>query len=236
MPRRVVAFALFALALPYFAGAQDESCQHRTVPVAFRDAQNLPIRDLSSADLEPKLHGKPVKILSLSADTRPHRLVLILDASGSMGGLELGAPRWKLAVLLARHFFEANLQKSPIALIIFNNQVTEAIDFTSGNSVVAARLRQIGLDSKYMKANIKGKTALRDAILQGLRLLDHPTSADAVYVLTDGGDNASSHSLADVVQHLQASSVRLFAVYLHENASYRNQTPEEVIPLKSSRK
>jgi Mg-chelatase subunit ChlD len=207
--------------------AQQQACQRRILPIAFRDSQNLPIQNISPADLDAKVHGKPVKILSLLADMRPHRLVLILDASGSMGAAERGAPRWKLAVTLARHFFAVNRQESPIALIIFNDQVTDAIDFTSGNSAVADKLQQIGLDSQYMKANVKGKTALRDAILQGLRLLDHPTSADAVYVLSDGGDNTSTHSVPDVNQRLAATSVRLFAVFLEEGRLSRSRPPEE---------
>ena len=49
----------------------------RKVPVSFRDAQNLPLQNISVTDLEAKLHGKPVKILSLAPDPRPHRIVLL---------------------------------------------------------------------------------------------------------------------------------------------------------------
>lgn len=61
------------------------SCTIRKLPVSFRHSQNFPLQNVSPADLEAKVHGKPVKILSLVPDPRPHRLVLILDASGSMG-------------------------------------------------------------------------------------------------------------------------------------------------------
>lgn len=210
------------------AAAQEFSCEHRTVPVSFRDAQNLPILGVTIADLEAKAHGKPLKILSLAPDVRPHRLVLILDTSGSIAGLTTDASLWNLEFSLARHFFEMNRQRSQIALLFFNDKVNEVIDFSERNSAVADKLQQVGEDHDYWKKHIKGRTALRDAILQGVQLLDHPTSADAVYVLTDGGDNASAHSTSDLLRRLAVNPVRIFAVLLYRSAGYRSRAPEEV--------
>ena len=97
-----------------------------------------------------------------------------------------------------------------------------------GNSAVGEKLQQIANDHNYLKTNVKGRTALHDAILQGLQLLDHPSSADALYVLSDGGDNASKHSTAEVKQGLAVTSVRLFAVLLHPESGVRNRAPEEL--------
>ena len=228
VPRRLPALAALSLAISFSALAQEKACQHRILPVALRDSQNLPVPNISPADLDAKVHGKSVKILSLAPDSRPHRLVLILDASGSMGSIDGEPPRWKLAFVLARHFFERNSQKSQIALIVFNDQVNEVVDFTPENSAIAAKLQQMARDHDYAKANVKGKTALRDAILQGLQLLDHPNSADALYVLTDGGDNASTHSAADLTRRLGVTSVRVFAVLLQGGLRNHSWTPEEV--------
>lgn len=210
------------------AGAQELDCQRRILPVALRDTQNLPIQNISASDLEAKVHGKPVKILSLALDPRPHRLVLILDTSGSMGSMAGETPLWSLGFALALHFFEANRQRSQIALVIFNTQVNEVVDFAQGNSAVGDKLHQIAKDRDYIKTNVKGTTALRDAIWQGLQLLDHPSSADALYVLSDGGDNASRRSVADVTQRFAVTSVRLFVVLLRQEVGYRSRTPEEL--------
>jgi hypothetical protein len=223
-----VRFSIFTLCTTAIA-AQDSSCLRRTLPVALRDEQNLPIQNISVADLQARVHGKPVKILSLAPDPRPHRLVLILDASGSMGSTQGEPPLFALEFALARHFFEANRQRSQIALLIFNNGVTEAVDFAQGNSAVGDKLQHISGDHNYVKTNIKGRTALRDAIFAGLLLLEHPSSADSLYVITDGGDNASKHSAADVRQRLAVTSVRLFAVLLRKEVGYRNLTPEEML-------
>src|SRR6266436_1172143 len=128
------------------AATQEFSCQHRTVPVSFRDAQNLPILQVTVADLEAKAHGKPLKILSLAPDVRPHRLVLILDTSGSIGASTADAPLWNLELPLALHFFEMNRQRSQIALLFFNDKVNEVIDFSERNSAVADKLWQLGED------------------------------------------------------------------------------------------
>jgi len=68
------------------------------------------------------------------------------------------------------------------------------VDFVKGNSVVGEKLSRIAEDRGYIKSRVNGRTALRDAILLGIQLLNHPSSADAVYVLTDGGDNLSRQS------------------------------------------
>jgi hypothetical protein len=58
-------------------------------------------------------------------------------------------------------------------------------------------------------------------------LLDHPSSADAIYVLTDGGDNASHQSASELERRLAVSSVRLFAVLLVRQEGFGHRTPEE---------
>lgn len=210
------------------AHPQEAPCTSRKLPVSFRDAQNLPLQNISVRDLEAKIHGKPIKIVSLSPDPRSHRVVLLLDASGSMGSTTGESPLFALGLGLARHFFEVNRQGAHIALLIFNKKVIETLDFTRGNSAVGDRRQQITSDHDYLKANVKGTTGPRDAILEGLQLLDHPSSADALYLLTDGGDNASKRSAADVTKRLALTSARLFVVLLRQEQGYRNRTPEEL--------
>jgi len=209
-------------------GAQDLPCSRRVLPVALRDRESLPIQNFSVVDLEARVHGKPIKILSLAPDPRPHRLVLVLDASGSMGSTAEETPLFALEFPLAQHFYEVNRQRSQIALLIFNKHITETVDFAQGNAAVGDKLKQISSDHYYPKTSVKGTTALYDTMLAGLDLLAHPSSADSLYVLTDAGDNASKHSAADVTQRLAVTRVRLFAVLLRKVIGYRNRTPEEV--------
>jgi hypothetical protein len=145
-----------------------------------------------------------------------------------MGKIEGEPALWNLELSLALHFFETNRQKARIAMLFFGDEVHDLIDFAQGNAAVGEKLRQVTEDRKYVKTQIKGRTALRDAIFQGIQLLDHPSSADAVYVLTDGGDNASHQSASELDRRLAVTSVRLFAVLLYQERSNRSRTPEEL--------
>ncbi len=222
----LAAFLLWNIA----AVSQEPPCTTRKLPVSFRDAQNLPLENVSVTDLEAKMHGKPMKIVSLTADSRPHRIVLVLDISASMGNIEVGTALWNLELTLARHFFDINRQRTQIALLFFNNRVTGVIDFAQGNSAVGEKLRHVAADHDYIKTHIKGHTALRDAIFQAIQMLDHPCSADAVYVMTDGVDNASHKSADELDRRLAVTSMRLFAILLQNKLRFQgpNSTPEEL--------
>ncbi len=63
----VIRFSILALCTTPLA-AQDPSCVRRTLPVALRGEQNLPIQNVSVADLQARVHGKPVGILPLEGN------------------------------------------------------------------------------------------------------------------------------------------------------------------------
>src|SRR5712664_4380893 len=98
--RSVVSMLALALFAPG-ARPQEVDCQRRVLPAALRDKLNLPIQSVSPSDFEAKVHGKPVKILSLAPDPRPHRLVLIMDTSGSMGSISGESSPVALEIALA---------------------------------------------------------------------------------------------------------------------------------------
>ncbi|HKV26627.1 MAG TPA: vWA domain-containing protein [Candidatus Acidoferrum sp.] len=228
--RRSVLGLLGLTVIAFFVRANDAQelpCTSRKMAVSFRDGQNLPLGNVSVADLEAKLHGKQVKLVSLAPDSRPHRIVLVIDNSGSMATEEGDPALWPLGISLATHFFQENRERAQIAILFFNSQVTDEVHFAQGNPAVGEKLQQVAQDPHYERSHIRGKTALRDAIFQATLLLDHPTSADAIYVLTDGGDNASHESAAELDRRLAVTSVRVFAVLLYRGPPYRDRTPEE---------
>jgi hypothetical protein len=135
-------------------------------------------------------------------------------------------PPWILELSLAHEFYETNRQASQIALVLFHEKNNEVIDFLEGNSAVGNKLEQLAQDHQYVKAHLKGKTTLRDAIFQGVQLLDRPTSADAILVFTDGEDSASHLTVAELNQRVALSSVRVFGILIRHVPGYQSRTPE----------
>lgn len=214
-----------------FVSAQTDSCSRRTLSVYVEDSQRTPITELVPADFEARVHGKPIKVLSVERDARPHRIVLIIDTSRSMYSMAPGEPPWwGWEFALARHFFDQNSQKAQIALLMFSKRVNEVVDFSQGNSVVDNRLQQAAKGYGYLRRNRKGPTTLHEVILQGLQLIDQPRSADAIYVLTDAGDYIEATQGAhEVIQRLVATQVRLFAVLLQRESGGVRKVAEEVL-------
>jgi hypothetical protein len=210
--------------------ADDDACLHRTVSLTAADRELAPIPDLRPEDFRGEFRGKPVKIRSIVADERPHRIVIILDASGSIGPPPHTSSQsaWPLERQMASHMVEIRPRETTFALLIFNDKVIDQIDFSQGLEAVVEKLRQIGADSNYQKAQVKGRTAIWDTLLVGLGLLHDPTSADAVYLITDGGEDASRASSTDVRRRLAASGSRVFVSLMVSSADKRNPTPEEL--------
>jgi len=222
----VIVVTGFVLIWSPWALAQDESCLRRIVSVAVADRNWVPVPDLKPVDFRAGYRGKPVKILSVVPDNRPHRIVIVLDASGSLGPSPASG-NWQLGRALASHLAESRLQNASLALLIFNDRIQEQIDFSQGSAAVVKRLREIGADPNYVKTRVRGRTALWDTIIVGLGLLQNPTSADAFYAITDGGENASRARPNEVRRLLAASGSRVFVSLLLGSPGNRSLTPEE---------
>src|SRR5579863_7612887 len=91
---------LLVLMLCLFPGnslAQDDACSKFLIPLTVRDARGEVIHDFSAHDLEIKITGNIQPGESIRRDNRPRRIVILLDASGSMRGFGAESP-WRQAV------------------------------------------------------------------------------------------------------------------------------------------
>lgn len=214
----------FLWAIP--SAAQDISCAQRTVSLNIIDAQRRLIRLSDSSYFQGKFAGKPVKIVSIKPDERPHRIVILLDSSGSMLGQTSGR-KWQTAMFSAEHIAAANLSNTSLALLIFSDKVKERIDFSQGAKAITKRLSEIGADHSYAKRNVRGTTALRDVVFSALSLLGDPEFVDSIYLITDGGDNRSQTRLRDLRQALVSKGVRLFVALVSSENQNMRMPPEE---------
>lgn len=229
MYRWAICLSVFALSLFSVTGifAQETSCISRIVPITVLDSHGHVIHGLLSSDFTAKIHGRPARILSVSLDKRPHRVVVLLDESGSMGVSD-GRP-WEVAREIASHIAESKLENTSLALMIYSDKVHEQVDFVQGSAAVLARLREISADSSYIKKNVRGRTATYDAILSASRLLDASDSSDSIYLISDGDENQSRFKSGDVAHALGPRSVRLHVTLLSKAPimGFGNRVPEE---------
>lgn len=208
--------SVIGLVLAAPLAAQEDSCLHRTLPFNILDSRMRLIRISDTSYFQGKLGRASVKILSVNPDARPRRIVIMLDTSGSMLGDPPGR-KWQLAQFVAAHIAKARLPNTSLALLLFSDQVNQQVDFSEGDPAVERRLLEIEADANFAKKQLRGKTALRDAVLSARRLLGDPAYANSIYIITDGGDNESRNRFKEVRDVLVSSGVRLYVTLLASN-------------------
>jgi hypothetical protein len=180
--------------------------------------KNLNIeRDIRAEEVKVEVDGKQTAILSLSLDTHPRRIVLMLDSSGS---LEESAQQSKWGIGLPAAAYAANVvpASASSALVTFSDKLhLESSDFEN-RKVVQRRIFDLA------KRKPKGRTSLFDSVHQALTEFTELQSGDAIYLVTDGADNGSRVSRAAVIAELIRSGIRVFVFLVVQGTP---QTEEE---------
>jgi Ca-activated chloride channel family protein len=156
-------------------------------------------------------------IRSWLADRKPARVEIVLDVSGSMG--EAG----KLAAAQngVSSFLRLLQPQDQVGLSVFSEEavlVSEPVPIRTGRRELIERVQ--GLFPE-------GETALYDAVARGVRRVGASPGddrIDAVVVLSDGADNASSTGLDALLEELarvsgsEGEEVRVFTIAYGEGA------------------
>jgi hypothetical protein len=234
MPRVLLAFVLileWVCVAP--ANAQQDSCQQRTIPVSISTRDAAPVPPLTAVDFEAVYEKKSVRVVSVAVNREPTRVVLLFDASGSMHE-QRARSEWNFALDIAEDLLTVQPRTSEIGLELFAATSVRIADPTIERIELKNKLEALRARSKTIAPSPQ-KTALWDAILDSLKMFDHPHLGDAIYVITDGGDNASSASLKRVAQTLEDAGVRLFAfVFVKDSGGVSREEvlgPEDVMQI-----
>jgi hypothetical protein len=196
---------LFLLLLTSHLLAQEQPQLRRSIAVNVLDREGTLVTGLTAANFRGEFRGQPIKILSATVDSSPRRIVLLLDASGSMT-TEKG--KWELAHRAVEDVVLFGRGNDAIALLLFTGKVNERVDFTQGRRAVADSLAAVRAGSGA--AHQGSGTALLDAIAEGLILLGSPRTGDVIYAVTDGQDHSSHVKPRRVEMALECTGVRLF--------------------------
>jgi Ca-activated chloride channel homolog len=167
-----------------------------------RDRKGRFASDLREQDFEVFEDGVRQSIRLFRHEDIPVTVGLVVDHSGSMGR--------KLAdvIAAARTFVQSSSPEDQMFVVNFNELVTlglpEAIRLTNRSDELAQAIAN---------TPATGKTALYDAIIRAQdQLQAGRPDKKVLIVISDGGDNASAHSLAEVLKMADQSSALVYSI------------------------
>jgi VWFA-related protein len=180
-----------------------------TLAVTVADGRGQPVDGLHAEQFTVFDGGTPRPIEFFSGDAMAASIGLLLDASGSMRGLRPGI------VAAAAAFAQTRLPDDEYFVLHFNEALwpglPEGMPFTSDAAVL---VNAIGAYPA------RGTTALYDAVIFGLAHLDTGArDRKALIVVSDGGDNASVHTLQDAVAQARRAAVTIYGISLLDRDS-----------------
>ncbi len=191
-----------------------DECRERRVIVNVLDAHGLPIKNLTKDDFKASDRGKPLNIVwSQHRDDPGVRITVLLDVSSSMNGSGDGVSnKWRIARTAALEFVSSAATQARVSLMPFASGAGQKFQTLSDRHSIETWLNSPAVREAK---EVKGITPLYDAIETALKDLGAPELGDAIYVITDGGDNASRARTSELERSLENSGVRLFAFLLN---------------------
>jgi Ca-activated chloride channel family protein len=183
-----------------------ETAEVRAVSLApiVTDRSGEYIYGLKRGDFSVMDDGVRQEIETFEAADSPLSAILVLDTSASM------RPKLEDATRAARAFVRALKADDEVGLFTFNTGVVGSVDLTRNRAPVDAAIAAV---------QPAGETALYDAVAAALRRLKPVKRRKAVVVFTDGEDNRSRLSVAQVVEMARASEVAIYAIAEGKDAS-----------------
>jgi VWFA-related protein len=173
-----------------------------SVAAVVRDRRGHVVRDLARDDFQIFEDGRPRRIVEFApAEDGPVSVALLVDVSGSMAvGDNLNAGRQAINHLMAW----MRRGQDEVALFTFDSRLRSRQEFTTDPEQILRSLSSLGAF---------GVTSLYDAIGETAQKLgQRSTRRRAIIVLTDGLDNNSRQSAAEVSSIASATDVPVYVV------------------------
>jgi Ca-activated chloride channel family protein len=167
------------------------------VTVTVSDGRGRFVRNLPRSAFHVSEDGKSQGISHFTSEDVPLEIVVAIDISGSMTP---AMPKLKKAV---KEFLADVPPQDLITLLGFNDSI---FTLTRKTGDPAERGKAVDRLAPW------GSTALYDVILRGVEMLGRQTGRKALIVFTDGEDQGSHATIADVERRLQSSDVTLYMI------------------------
>jgi len=179
------------------------------VPVTVTDPLNRFVTGLEQTDFKVFEDEKEQKIVSFGGEDAALSIGIVFDTSGSMGD------KLQMSRLAVAEFFKIANPEDEGCLVEFSSRPELVVPFTHNPGEI---------QNKLMSAQSKGSTALLDGVTVGLMAMKKAKNPrKALIVITDGGDNHSRYTQAEVNNRLKEADVQIYAIGVYGGA----RTPEE---------
>ncbi len=174
--------------------------------VSVKDAAGGFVSDLQKGNFKILENGKPQEISQFANSDIPVTAGIVVDESGSM------RPKRAEVITAALVFNQASNPMDEMFVINFNEKarrgLPDAILFTDKVQQLRAALWQ---------GDPEGRTALYDAIEMALHQLDFGRQAKkTLVVISDGGDNHSTHTQKEVMHDVLASLATIYTIGIYD--------------------
>lgn len=196
------------------------SFAQQAIPVSVVSLNSSKVPELTSANFAASYKGKAVRVESVRVDNTVRRIVLLLDVSDSMLGRDSDAD-WNFPLDVGENLLAAMPPSTVIGLSAFGTELEHAIPPTNDRKKLQDELEAVRKARWSFSKHDQADTSIRDAIIAGAKLFDHPQLGDALYIITDGIDNTSEAGIDEVYEALACRGIRLFTFVLSARADYR---------------
>jgi hypothetical protein len=181
--------------------AQEDACKRRVIAVGVSNIENNIVTGMTPANFQATMNHHPIEILSVTPNTTPARVIMVLDGSGSM----TKEPKiWQAYISVAQEVVDKLPPSTAMGFMLFTDQVELKGQLPTKHAAIRDQLEQL------RSRNKKATTALYDTIQAAALQFNPPIPGDSIYVLSDGDDDASRATLATAEDLLIEKGVRLF--------------------------
>lgn len=174
--------------------------------VSVKDANGGLISGLAKQNFEVFEDGKPQQITQFAHADVPVTVGLVVDESGSM------RHKQPEVITAALAFIHASNPQDEVFVINFNEKPRRGLPDIQLFSDDAEQLR-----AALWRGVPEGRTALYDAIEMALHQLDFGRrDKKTLVVISDGGDNVSTHQLEDLLHDVLQSVATIYTIGIFE--------------------
>ena len=184
------------------------------IPVAVTDPLNRFVLGLQKADFHLSEDGVEQSVAHFSGEDAPLSVGLVFDESGSMD--------YKLRNSrdAAAHFLKTLNGDDEAFLVEFGDNARLSVGLTTHIDEIQTALKNV---------QPGGLTAMLDAINAGLHEMKKAKNPrKAIVIVSDGGDNHSHYTAAEIESLVRAADVQVYAMGVFDPIMSFGLTPEEI--------